>query len=90
MTNDEIIQYYDHLMRLAVSKCNSRSDAQDLVGDTLKTPLPKHLTSVPELFRYIEATAYFVMAILREAYNKGLHLKGVDQCCPPVVLVYEE
>ena len=58
--------------------------------DSMKTPLPKHLTSVPELFRYQEATKYFVMAIIREAYNKGLHLKDVDYCCPPVVLVYEE
>ena len=57
---------------------------------SLKTPIPKHLTSVPELFRYMEATAYFVMSIVREAYNNGLHLKDVDYCCPPVVLVYEE
>ena len=57
---------------------------------SLKTPIPKHLTSVPELFRYMEATAYFVMSIVREAYDNGLHLKDVDYCCPPVVLVYEE
>ena len=57
---------------------------------SLKTPVPKHLTSVPELFRYMEATTYFVMSIVREAYEKGLHLKEVDYCCPPVVLVYEE
>mgnify|MGYP004557393873 CR=1 FL=1 len=54
---------------------------------SLKTPIPKHLTSVPELFRYMEATAYFVMSIVREAYNNGLHLKDVDYCCPQVVLV---
>ena len=57
---------------------------------TLKTPLPKHLTSVPELFRYSDATNYLVMSIVREAYEKGLHLQGVDYCCPPVVLVFEE
>ena len=56
----------------------------------MKTPVPKHLTSVPELFRYQEATNYFVMAIVREACEKGLHLSGVDYCCPPAVLVYEE
>ncbi len=55
-----------------------------------KTPIPKHLTSVPELYRYCDATKYFVMAIIREAYDKGLHLKDVDYCCPPVMLVYEE
>jgi len=57
---------------------------------SMKSPVPKHLTSVPELFRYNDASIYFVMAIVREAYDKGLHLKGVDHCCPPVVLVYEE
>ncbi len=56
---------------------------------SMKTPIPKHLTSVPELFRYHEATKYFVMSIVREAYNKGLHMKDVDYCCPPVVFVYE-
>ena len=71
-------------------------DMQRVLGEELaafisgmKTPIPKHLTSVPELFRYSDATNYFVMAIIREAYGKGLHLQGVDYCCPPVVLVYE-
>ena len=56
----------------------------------LKTKIPRHLTTVPELYRYCNATEYFVMAIVREAYSKKLHLKDVNYCCPPVVLVYEE
>ena len=56
---------------------------------SMKTPIPKHLTSVPELFRYNEATKYFVMSIVREAYEKGLHLKDIDYYCPPVVMVYD-
>ena len=55
-----------------------------------KTPVPKHLTSVPELFRYGDATNYFAMTVVRKAYEKGLHMKNVDYCCPPVVLVYGE
>ena len=35
MKNEEIIQYYDYLIRLATSKCNSQNDAEDLVGDTM-------------------------------------------------------
>ena len=35
MTNEEIIQYYDYLMQLAISKGNSQADAEDLVGDTM-------------------------------------------------------
>lgn len=57
---------------------------------SMKAVVPKHLKSVPELFRFKDATEYFVMSIVREAYEKGLHLKGVDYCCPPAVLVYEK
>ena len=57
---------------------------------TMKTPIPKHLTSVPKLYQYTRASIFFVMSIVREAYEKGLHLQGVDYCCPPVVLVFEE
>lgn len=53
-------------------------------------PVPSHLKSVPDVFRYSPATNYIVMAAVRQAYDKGLHLKGVDYCCPPVVLVYDE
>lgn len=76
---------------------NAIEEIKSTIGDefttfitSMKTPIPKHLTSVPELYRYDNATRYFVMAIIKEAYNKGLHLKNVDYCCPPVVLVYEE
>lgn len=76
---------------------NATEEIKEVIGEefttfitSLKTPIPKHLTSVPKLFRYMEATAYFVMSIVREAYDNGLHLKDVDYCCPPVVLVYEE
>jgi len=55
-----------------------------------KTPVPKHLTSVPDLFRYGDATNYFAMTVVRKAYENGLHMKNVDYCCPPVVLVYDE
>ena len=35
MNTDAIIQYYDDLMRLAVSKCGSQTEAEDLVSDTM-------------------------------------------------------
>ena len=84
-----------HELLTAIS--NATDEMKQKVGEdlsnfvsTMKTPVPKQLTSVPELFRYGDATNYLVMATVREAYNRGLHLKGVDYCCPPVVLVYEE
>ena len=76
---------------------NATEEIKSAIGEeftafimSMKTPIPKHLESVPELFRYSDATKYFVMSIVREAYGEGLHLRGVDYCCPPVVLVYEE
>lgn len=57
---------------------------------SMKTPIPKHLTSVPELFRYNAATNYFAMAVVRTAYEKGLHLKNLSGCYPPAILVYRE
>lgn len=52
--------------------------------------LPGHLRSVPPYCRFLPATEYLVMAVLREAYEKRLHLADVDYCCPPVVLVCDE
>ena len=84
---------YQKVMRIVKS---ATAEIKSAIGDAftafttaMKTPVPKHLTSVPDLFRCIDATKYFVMAIVREAYGKGLHLKNVDYCCPPAVLVYE-
>ena len=80
----------------AAIRCATDSLKETIGGEfstfvsAMKTPIPKHLTSVPELFRYGDATNYFVMAVVREAYERGLHLKNVDYCCPPVVLVYDE
>ncbi|MBQ8509104.1 MAG: hypothetical protein IJ493_04270 [Clostridia bacterium] len=52
--------------------------------------LPPHLKSVPEFFRYLPATWCIVMSVVREAYERGLHLSELDYCCPPVVLVVEK
>lgn len=35
MNKNDIIEYYDYLMQLAILKCNSQADAEDLVGDTM-------------------------------------------------------
>lgn len=51
---------------------------------------PAHLGNIPELFRYRPATSYIVMAVVRKAYELGLHLAGADRALPPVLLVYEK
>ncbi len=93
--NIPVIKQADYDRLLALVK-EATAEIKDVIGKefaefiaSMRTTIPKHLTSVPELYRYHNATEYFVMAIVREAYEKGLHLKGVDYCCPPVVLVYK-
>ena len=50
-------------------------------------PVPKRLSGIPEVYRYYPATRHIVMLVIREAYERGLHMKGVDYCCPPAVFV---
>lgn len=51
--------------------------------------LPPHLTDVPQFRRHQPAIFAFEIAVERAAWERGLHLQGVDACCPPVVLVAE-
>ncbi len=54
--------------------------------------VPPHLDreAVPDIYRYKRATICFVMAAVRKAQEAGIHMKGVDWCCPPMVMVYRE
>ena len=58
-----------------------------LMGQALE--LPPHLSHVQMPYRIKCATQCFAMGVVREAYDRGLHLKDVDYCCPPMVLEYE-
>ena len=51
--------------------------------------VPKRLADIPAVYRYYPATRHIVMLVVREAYEKRLHLAGVDYCCPPCVFVRE-
>lgn len=52
--------------------------------------VPAYIKNVLDVHKLLPANKYLVMATVRRAYEKGLHLQDVDYCCPPVVLVYEE
>ncbi|MBQ9150899.1 MAG: RNA polymerase sigma factor [Clostridia bacterium] len=54
--------------------------------------VPPHLDreAVPDIYRYKRATICFVMAAVRKAHEAGIHMKGVDYCCPPMVMIYRE
>ena len=67
------------------------------IGDDFRTFLrgqalevPPHLSHVQLPYRLKCSTQCFVMGVVREAYERGLHLSDVDYCCPPVVLEYGE
>ena len=77
--------------------CAAFGDLVDTLGDEYKdylknnkVDIPKHITSIKEVHRYLPAYNYIVMLIVCTAYEKGLHLADVDYCCPPAVLVYEQ
>ena len=55
-----------------------------------RIPIPAHIDSVPIGLQYRNSTVYMEMAIVREAYEKGLHMKGVDFVCPPMIVVFVE
>lgn len=90
LEKSEYNEVLDRIRRATESIQSALGEEFEAFISKMKTPIPKHLTSVPELFRYGNATAFLVMAFVREAYNRKLHLKDVDYCCPPVLLVYEK
>lgn len=70
-----------------------KKELGDELGAFLKCSMlqvPAYLKNVLDVHRLLPATRYLVMAAVRKAYEKGLHLQDVDYCCPPVVLVFEE
>ncbi|MHB1483354.1 MAG: RNA polymerase sigma factor [Saccharofermentanales bacterium] len=54
-----------------------------------KTPIPKHLTSVPEQKQYMMAMG-FHMLMVYNAKDRNLILQRVDYPCPPMVLVIDK
>ena len=50
--------------------------------------VPPHLQSVPSFRRRQPAIFAFELAVEREAHTRGLHMQGLDGCCPPMVLVW--
>ncbi|WP_026517508.1 RNA polymerase sigma factor [Butyrivibrio sp. MC2021] len=52
--------------------------------------LPKHLKSVPNWLKYLVCCSYFPSAIISEAKDRGLFLKGYDKPAPAVILCVEK
>jgi len=76
---------------------DATEELDDAVGEDFRAFLrgqaldvPPHLSHVQMPYRLKCSTQCFVMGVVREAYDRGLHLAGVDFCCPPVVLEYGE
>lgn len=70
-----------------------KKELGDELGVFLKGSMmqvPAYIKNVLDVHKLVPATQYLVMATVRRAYEKGLHLQDVDYCCPPVVFVYEE
>ncbi len=52
-----------------------------------KKRVPKHIPETTAQQAYFRALSGFEAAVSYDLYSAGVHLKGVDFCCPPVVLV---
>ena len=63
----------------------------DKIVELVKNPviLPKHLKSVPNWLRYLECCSHFTSAIICEAKERGLFMKGYDRPAPAVILCTE-
>ncbi len=66
-----------------------REPIADMIKGIRLTATP-HTKSIPELFLVSHATRCLAMLTCRRAYEEGLHLKDVDYCCPPVILVCDD
>ena len=64
----------------------------DRFMELMKNPvkLPKHLKSVPNRLRYMDCCSYFPSAVIVEARERGLFLKGYDKPAPAVMLCVEK
>ncbi|MHB1151800.1 MAG: RNA polymerase sigma factor [Eubacteriales bacterium] len=55
-----------------------------------KTPVPKHLTSVPEQKQYMKAMNSLHMMMVYKARELGHILNGIDFPCPPMILTFQK
>jgi RNA polymerase sigma-70 factor (ECF subfamily) len=55
-----------------------------------KTPIPKHLKSVPEQKQYMQSMNYIHMMTVYEAINRGLVGEDVDYPCPPMLMILDK
>ncbi len=55
-----------------------------------KTPVPKHLTSVPEQKQYMKAMNSLHMMTVYKARELGFVFNGVDFPCPPMILTFQK
>ncbi len=81
----------DALISYATEKLTaSLGDAYSRFLDSIPLKPPAHLTDQPLFRLYGISSLNIVMAVVREAYEKGLHLAELDACYPPSVLVFDE
>lgn len=80
MKHDELLLYTDYLLRLAMSKCDTQSDAEDLVQDTMLAAL-NYIMKGNE----IEYPKTWLANVLMNRYNTNLRKKYRQ----PYVVSYE-
>lgn len=80
MKHDELLLYTDYLLRLAMSKCDTQSDAEDLVQDTMLSALDYIMRG-----NQIEYPKTWLTNVLMNRFNTNLRKKYRQ----PYVVSYE-
>lgn len=58
-------------------------------AEEVKVTPPAHIPKTTVSYASTKPIDRFEMAVCCDLYNAGIHLKDVDYCCPPMVLVLE-
>ena len=87
LSNVDRKAFYDLMAEYAEKLSNAFHDEYLKM---IKNPVvvPKHLQKdVPGFLRYLHTCGFFPSAVLYEAKNRGLFMKGYDKPTPPVLMV---
>jgi len=82
---------FDACEKLCLAEAEKAADAlEEELAEWMQScvkNVPKHIPTATAQQAYFSALSGFEAAVSYDLYSAGVHLKGVDFCCPPVVLV---
>jgi len=86
ISEEELILMEDKCLREAEKTMLLLEDDLTAWQKALKSSVPAHIPDYTAAQADDRAFAGFELAVCWDLYEQGVHLVGVDFCCPPVVL----